>query len=498
MPVTIEKEDRQFRATLSFSPKKGNNTTVVVPEDEFDLHVGQEIKVSYLDREYTLIFKTVIIKKSINGDLDIEIPDMVYVSFQKSIPNYKFDISEKANIFFDKTKEKGRIVDISMNGLSFICNGKYFEKDYFTDNAYIDVCEDFYCTISGKVKYISQNDDWQHKYKVVFKNLEYNTLEKIFEFITQKNYSNLKHLKDIDNGGINEILKEYNYEADFFLSEGCNDNSEINDMLFLGFSYNIDNKSLAFGAFQRLYKNTFLGNQVYCAKEVKFESKPWVEIYLALVEYLLFSANFKHLVLHIPYNEKWQWETMSDIEKIIGNKEHFFIDTMEKYLCDTQQLIESQDNIEYICEEMSNSEEFLNYCNSNLEPIINHAYYYSAYKFNLNELKSHYESKDFYLDRNLFCVRNEKETLAFAVAEVSSDISNIRLNNNCTIYFASDCLDKRHAVESLLPLIANYFNKFNKTEFNLLLGQIDCPADLNSISGVEYERELKRVIMERQ
>lgn len=503
IPITLTLKNKQFRANLSFTVRKGCEPSIIIEDDAIELKAGEKVKVSFSDSELGIFFKTVTINACIGNGFDIVRPILVYASFRRLVPRYKFSENEEATICFEDDDVRRRLTDMSVNGLSFLSTNRFLEAEATINNALISINRDFQLYINGKVRYIKQNNQCLYQYGIEFEKLDCSVSDKLFELMNQKVRPELKSFKSINRSDIEEVIEGSNPKHGFEPKktiESVSSNLEEmknNDSIFSGFSYHSNGKCLALGTSLRIYDRTFIGQQACCVQEAQFDPKPWTEIYSGLADHLLLDPYFENYMICIPKDNTWQVEAMADIEKIISDKDKFSLDFLECYVCNTLRLRCDNIKSQYVCESLDHIDTFLEYCRCNLSPLTVRSYGYHCNSFFLDEIKLVYESLGYFMERRLFCVKKDGKIVAFTIAESSSDAFNFNgINDHCRLYLIKTGLDINQILRTLLPVVARFFDQYGKRSFRILVRPTEHSTDDCKVPGVEFENEFARIIMD--
>lgn len=505
IPINLTIKNKKFKAKLFFTTRKGCDPCIIFEDDGITLKAGEKLKITFFDRELGYSFRTAALNDNIGNTLDIEKPQLVYTSYRRLVPRYKFSEDEDADIYFEDNGVKGKISDISIMGLSFLSNDRFLSLEATIINARIFIDKDLQLYINAKVRYMKQNNQFLFQYGIEFENLEYSASDKLLQFINKKIRPNLKSFKDTSRFDIESVIDESTMNKDFHQSikpeSLCSNLVEMKNenLIFSGFSYNNNGKCLAFGTTLWIYDKTFLGQLFYYSQEVRFDSLPWTEIYSGLADLLLLNPHFENYILNISKKNNWQVEIMSDIEKIINDQNKFYLDFQGYYICDTLKLLNGNSQTELSCESLQYFDSFFEYCKRHLNPLTIAIYGYDDNCFSLDETKRRYESLGYFKERSLFCVKKHNEIIAFAVVESSSDVFNFNLlDDHCKLYLTNNEQDIDQILQILLPKLANYFAEISKKSFRLLICQSDEFANYCPVDGVDFENQVVRIMMNRK
>ncbi len=369
--VIITIRNKRQIAEMSFSPRKGSQPSIVCPGNEnIQINAGEEMAVSFSDREFTVFFKTAAVGSSVGNSFDIQKPLVVYTGFKN-------------------------------------------------------------------------------------------------------------------------LLLQYGFPHPGFLKNIA--------PIFAGFSYGNSEINMALGTVLRIYPKTFMGQPAVYLKEEKFNPEAWTEIYGGIADYLHLHPCCENFIMYLPAACQWQIESMSAIERFVGDRSRFIIDTVYGYICDTSSLMYYDTKQEYNCQAINDCAAFLKYCAGSLEPLIVKALGYEQDSFFLDEIRQVCKSDSYFTDRSLYCVKKEEKIIAFAVAESSSDILDFNIFHDvCRLYYVNKDSDIEQITAAVLPEIAAFFHERGKVSFNLLLSVNEQLRSQFSLKGVEFKDKFAGMFMNRE
>ncbi len=315
----------------------------------------------------------------------------------------------------------------------------------------------------------------------------------------QYSFTDLSFLKDIDSSTIDSIINGSVDGGNGKVPGYSLEKVKNSKLIFAGFSYRACEIDTAFGTALRIYPETFMGQPAVCRIEEKFNPKAWTQIYGGIAGYLYLHPGCENLIMYLPAACQWQTESMSAIERFVGNRSRFLIDAGYGYICDTSSLMNYDTKQEYNCEAINDCEDFLKYCAGNLEPLIIKALSYDQDSFFLDEIRQVYKADGYITERSLYCVKKEENIIAFAVAESSSDIFNFNIFHDvCRLYCVNKDSDTERIAAAVLPEIAPFFHERGKESFYLLLDAGEESKSRFHLKGVDFKDKYACMFMNRE
>lgn len=256
-----------------------------------------------------------------------------------------------------------------------------------------------------------------------------------------------------------------------------------------------DNSLLSTASALRIYNRTFLGHQLVAVPQSATNIRSRADIYYGLADYMINNKYWEYYISYYITLLSWHDLMFQSIESYINDKNKFMINKIQFYTCRTGYNFRYEKDT-YQLEVMNNPNDFLEHCNKNMQPIEIKAYSYDS-DFYLEEIKQVYEALGLYITRKLWCVKRNNNVVAYIVGECSSNGLNLFNLMDMVRFTFTDIndKDKQSIIEASLEQILQYYIRYQKDNFNLVLQGEDNNIH---IEGVIPNQSWARIIMNKE
>ncbi|NLD47079.1 MAG: amino acid adenylation domain-containing protein, partial [Clostridiaceae bacterium] len=504
IPVSVDSSGSQFQATMAFGFKNADKPDLRFDNPDLMLEAGEKIRVIFFFKDVLFYYETQITGQEGNS-FQIKNPEAIYTSFRRLMYRYKPAHSEELSLYLPEDDIRYKVHDLSTSGASFEGIDKYFDEGQVFRNITINLnnVEDIH--VDAIVKYCRTMSNGNFVCGINFTGMDWLTRQKLFLYIFQRAYPDLKALKDYSS---DEILKLYE-DSKYLRLKPDNDgeNSFVEmvrnidllkdkPMIYSNFSYIRNGKLSCIGSVIRIFNRTFFGNRPVTLTNTGLNSIARSDLHIGLAEAMLNHSYFSYYVSYFTRDYSWHKEMFGRLGSFINDKDKIIFGKLQYFECNISELDYIKQYKGYICKVLEDPTDFIEYCKINMEPLEAECYGYDKENFYLNEISQLYEMIGFYANRRLMGVYREEKLAAFVVAECYSEgVSLNSINDGCRIYIPADEVDVQAVIRSAVSGAAVFYKKHKKEKFNILFDYLIKKTELEKIPGADYKGEIGRVMM---
>lgn len=509
LPVLLKLNQLQIHTRVLFNYKSGNNP-IVSYIDQGDLKIDDKVEIDFFYKECYFSFQSQIISMMANS-FRIKMPKEVKVCFLRNRSRYLLSSEEKAFVLFRGNDKKYEIIDISTSGLSFSADEEIFTQGSLIRNICLILNENTTLYVDGEVKYVKETDN-QFRYGLNIISLEWSTSQKIFGYLFEKTYPQIKALSYYH---MEEIWKLYHRGKGISKDLYLNDDSEFTDYinklesfkdkptLAVNLIYQKSSKLLAVVTSLRIYRRTFLGCLPYVVPEAHLSPKVKTDIFIGLTENLLNHNYFENYVCYFMDNLEWYKSMFEKISSIIGDTNLYQLHCVKVFKCILDDVDKKFSCGSYITEAAADPSDFLEYCKNNISQLEILCFDYKMSSFNLDEIKEVYNSMGLKLLRKLFYIKDEGRIVAFAVAETCSYGDNQRdYIDTVKIYIKETSININELLSSITDEISLFYQINEKNGFTVIISNLSVENTFETyyptVPGLLCMGSAVRIMMNRQ
>ena len=475
IPMSLFFQDKQHFNKMTFNYKKKGSLNVLI-ENKKNVFLPQNINFDVVFVHEDVLFRfTTSVVESKENQLVIQKPESIFSNFRRLVKRYYVKEDENFYIIFEGDSKKFKLVDISLKGLSFVCNERFlFEGQSLTDIKII-LPDESKVYISGEVRHCKEINHNEYSYGINFLVENLNLYQKLFNYLLKRTYPDIKSLNDCSIDELHTM-----YSSSKALSYKITDSNEQTFMGIVNNFYKLKDKSIIFssiinfkndtllniGSILRLYSKTFVHQQLLSTQEAELSPKAKCRTLMALANIMINHPYFEYCII---YNEDFSFNTIFEkISEFANDKNRILVEELEHYECNTTDNNEVNLSDEYGIMILKKSDQFIEYCKKNLYPIEINCYDYNIENFNLDKMKEIYESLDLLVSRRLWAVHKNSNIVAFVVAEVYSDVINIDcFSDTARIYFVENSIDLELVFSAVLPELKSFYARYGKEKFKV-------------------------------
>ncbi len=505
IPVLILFKHKQYNARMLFDYKKGNNPYLNSNSEIIPFSNGEKIQISFFYKDIFFTFETAIIDSS-ESTYHIQMPSMIHTSSKRMISRYTFDETVNNSVSFPNRPELFKLIDISTGGISFISEEKFLHKNEIVRNILIKINDDLEVYTDAAVVHIKTIKS-ELIYGLTFHQMDWPAYRKIFAFIFNKKYPNLKLLSEFSNDEVIHLYEESRHislkskdEADQSFFNIVRNLAKIknNPMLAFNLVYQKSGKLLTIGSSIRIYNRSFLGQPLLTAPGVTLNPRAKTDVYIGLADFILSHPYFRYYITYIIRDYEWHHDIFKNMNGLIHNRGKFIFDELQLFECDMDKMELPDQSADFEAEVLDNPEEFIRYCEEKMPVLEVQSYNYDIDNFDLEATSQIYQILDFYLTRRLWRIKKNNRTTAFAVAEsFQNDITINNIMDSCKLYFIEGIEDIQEVLKTVLPVVSQFYSHYQKRIFNIMFKiqkKVIQPVEL---PGLYNKGPLSRVLMNR-
>jgi amino acid adenylation domain-containing protein/thioester reductase-like protein len=507
--VSVRYNGKKMQGTMFFSARRGNEPSLRIYDSSINLLVGETIQITFHNSEVIFLFKSEV-TSAFKNTYTINKPAILFSSFRRLMSRHR--ISEKEDIYmeFANEKRKYRVFDISTTGLAFISENKGFDKERIYKNITIVINDEIKIFFDGLIKHIRVATNGEHIYGMRFSNMELASQNMLFLCTFRKIYPRLVLLGEALTKDILNLYEKSHYfkctykDSQYILScadiyiKGFQEISE-NSTITSGLVFYKNDRPLAMSSVLRIYNRTFIGHQIISLPETKLDTNPIKEVQTALCDFLINHSSFEYYISYIILDFQSLLDYYIGFEGIINDNNKFKVDTLQCIECNCEEYTTFSETGDFECILLENTEEFIEFCKSNLSQIEFMSYSYNATQVQLTEIKQIYNALELFADRRIWCIKNAGKVVAYAVAECYTD--GINLFNSLDIlrvYSTTDVFDINNIFEALIPQAIIFYKDNNKNVFFIHLDDEQVGAKDINIPGLNYRYPVGRIISNKE
>jgi|GEM_PF-1502999 len=447
----------------------------------------QHIKLTFIFNGYAYYFFS-----KADELLKIERPKTLYLLTKRELERHIIKEDEKAYAVINK--QQYRILNIHTKGLAFEVPKKSIIKNDLIRNLTINL-DDTTIFVDAEVRHIEKKDK-MYIYGLNFKDINWIDKIEIVKYIIRTNHTHLANMSDYSSDELYELFDKSGYfgllnnafESDF--SDMISTLRKIDKVPHLSksFVYVNDNKQILSGAnIVKLYDYTFLAQHLAVKKEAKHNLACKMDIYKAVLDYVLNHHYFKYYLAYFDRDLDWHRGLYQKIIEYINDPKKLVFEELIWFAAWTSDSTSSDKNNPYTIEKLYDFGEFLDYANKNLSDLEKGCYCYNE-DIHLEKIKNLYELKDLYAERKIYKVTENGNISAYLVAEVySSGLNLFNSFDSVKIYFTHTNIDPSALLNALYGEMNNFYQRYNKNYFHIIFN-LNCGIDFDNINIKNFKR----------
>lgn len=415
---------------------------------------------------------------------------------------------EEAFIQLPGDSQRQPILEICTSELSFYCTGDLPEEGLEVRSITVFLPNGLEFNADARVKEIRPSGNGHFVCRLALSEIQWPVYRKLFSYIFEKNYPALKPVNSFPESQIYDLFHKSGYlnlksrqEMDSNFKKMLHVLDRIGGKMHIttNLVYHDNDRALTIGSALRIYDRTFLGHHLASLPEAKMNLKSKMDVYLGLVDFMSNHPYFQYYLAYFDDHLSWHDKMYKRFYKFINDENKFYYDSMHFFECRSGGLRGEGRSQGFKCTALDSPEEFLDFCQAFLPPILVNCYHYRRDHFNLMEVRQLYEMLDLYTARRLWRISRDGRLEAYAVAETFTDGLNLyNLLDMCRVYPANESTDLNAVLRALLPGVAMFFRNFKKDRFNVFFGANGRAAEGINIPGLNYHALAGRVIVGRE
>jgi len=472
----LRKEKKIF-----FKPNKPSNNFII----------GKNLIISFLLKETIFEFESPVLAIS-NSLIQLALPKIFKSSFERKYSRYSPNMNDDIYVKLPDNNNYS-VKDINTAGVSFYSTNLNFEIDHLIRNICVFFNNTEVC-IDAKIKYILPLSDSSILYGTEFVNIDWFANYALFKYIFENTYPNIKEITDFSKESIYNLYEESDY---FKIKPREEINKYFNSMYELINRIKIypsiisnpvfyHNDKIYMGASAlRLYNNTFLAQHLAAVPSSRLFPSSKTSVYLGLNDYFLCNPHFNYYLTYYDATNKWHHKMYQSIGSYIDDEKKFIYETSEYFECYYKKYTYIENELQ--CVILDDTSEFIDFANNNISQLHRNSYGYTKKDIAIGELKQLYEMAGLFAQRQIIKISDNNRVIAYGVVETyTSGLNLFNLLDMVRLYI----VDKDYNLNDLFVTIINeckfFFERYNKSKFNIFVKLDEGKKDLINIEGVKY------------
>ncbi|KNY25840.1 non-ribosomal peptide synthetase [Pseudobacteroides cellulosolvens] len=509
IPILLKLDHQQVHTKIIFNYKSGNNP-IVSYINQGDLKIDDTIEMDFFYKECYFSFKSKI-TSILESSFRISIPEEVKICFLRNRSRYLLSAEEKAYIVLRGSDTKYEIIDISTSGFSFRTKEEILTQGSLVRNICLILNENTTLYVDGEVKYVKHTEN-EYRYGLNIVSLEWSTSQKIFGYLFEKTYPQIKSLTYYHMEELWKLYHKAKYlSKDLYLNDDNEFENYIKKLesfkdkstLAINLIYQKSGKLLGVGTSLRIYRRTFLGYLPYIVPEAYLSPKAKTDIHIGLIENLLNHTYFENYISYFMDNLEWYKSIFEKIGCIIDDTNLYQLHLVKVFECTSEGMNKRLTANIYTTEAAVEASDFWEYCKNNMSQLEIQCFDYTKNSFYLDEIKEVYNSLDMTLLRKLFYVKEDDCIIAYAIAETCSYGENQRdYLDTVKVYLKENKININEFLSSLADEISLFYEINNKNKFTIILSDSSTENTFDTfypaLKGLEFMGSAVKVMMNRQ
>ncbi|MBN2851495.1 MAG: hypothetical protein JXQ23_02025 [Clostridia bacterium] len=465
--------------------------------------IGQTISISFVLKETLFDFDSQIIDIRDNS-LVLDFPKVFRSSFKRRYSRYIPETDEDMYILLNDGSQC-EVKDINTAGVSFYSESLNLDIDDNIRNLCI-IFEQSQVCIDARIKYIIPSSGSQLLYGTEFDDIDWFSNYSLFKYIFRKTYPDICEITDFSRETIYQLYEESDY---FKLKPRKEIEISFNDMIetmnkIKIYPHIISNPvfyhqdKIYMGASAlRIYNNTFLAQHLAAIPQSRLFPSSKTSVYLAINDYLLCNPYFKYYLTYFDATNKWHNKMYQSIGNYIDDENKFLYETIDYFECYYDSYDASSKS--YLkCKVLKNYDEFISYANANLPGLYCAAHGYNHLDFEIKEMKQIYAMAGIYAQRQVFKITDKEKTVAYGVVELYSKGLNLyNVLDMIRLYIVDRSYDFNKIFIAAINECKFFFEKYQKSKFNIFVKLSENERNSISIKGVKYDFLVGSVMADR-
>lgn len=496
IPISVHFGEEKKFAMLKFLDNEELPFFLCKHEDKMKIKTGEKVEITFFYKETFINFESEV--RDVKDEMFfINHPINICTSFKRTKTRYKIHKEDNVFISVYGYENKYGVIDISTSGLSFEADKDLFDEGQSIRNIMVVLGGGQPVYVDAVVKYVSAIGESYFRYGVKFLSIEWMFYQKIFSFIFEKSYPDIKMMKEFSLDDVSSLydksryirLKNSGYGKDVMNSILKLEKLKNKPMISINLVQQREGSIDAIASALRVFNQAFYIQQILSLPEEDMESLQKTDMYSGVADCLLGHPYFDSLIMYINNDIEWFLEMIRIMQEIINDEEKISFEPFEVYECNTNTSFEKSSFNSVLIEDIT---DFLTFSNKTFSHLENQTYCYNNTNFLLSDLQDVYQSMGYFISRKIFEVKRGGELIAYAVAEAfSEDVDIDGFMNNVRLYTIEKDFDMGLVVESLLAEVSLFYKKFGLEKFLLISKQtIHCDK-------IEEKESVHRLIMSR-
>jgi hypothetical protein len=496
IPVSVHNGQDKKYAMLKFLEDE-KSPYIVYRDGNPPMKSGEETELTFFYKETFINFFTSI-EEILGEKYLIKKPSSLKTSYKRTKTRYKVMKDDHVFIVIYGLNDRYPVIDISTSGLSFESDRDLFDEGQAIRNIMVTLGTGETVYVDGVVKYAKTVGEGFFRFGVEFLSIEWIFYQKIFSFIFEKSYPDIKQVRDFSLEDISNLYNESKYiRPKNTLAEKniLNDILKIEQlknkpMISINLVQQREENITAIASALRSSNQSFYVQQLLTMQDQEIENIQKTDLYAGLADSLLGHPYFESLLMYVHDDVEWDLEMFRIMQEIIGDEDKVYFKALNAYTIKTDQQYGKTSIDAYNLDQIK---PFLTYSSQIMNGLEKSSYSYTSDSFWLEKLQETYANSGYKLERKIFEVKKRGEVIAYGVGEIfSKDIDVDGFMNNLRFHVVNPNEDVNEMVTCLLKQASLYYKRYGVEQFTLL-------TDRKVTLGIlDEEVQVHRLLMSRE
>lgn len=491
IPVSVHNEEEKMYAMLKFLDDE-KSPYIVSRDQSISLESGQKTELTFFYKETFINFFTSV-EDIADEKYFIKKPSSIRTSYNRTKTRY--NVKKKDNVFvvIYGVSDRYPAIDISTSGISFEADRELFGEGQAIRNIMITLGNDLPVYVDGIVKYVKSIGDGCFRFGIEFLSIEWMFYQKIFSFVFEKGYPDIKQMRDYSIEDISNLYNESKYIAPKNSTYNKGMMTEIlkverlkdKPMIAMNLVQQKNENIVAVASAVRNFNKGFYVQKILTVPDEEVENVQRTDMYAGIADGLLGHPYFETLIMYVNDDVEWDMEMFRIMQEIIDDETKVSFKGFNIYACSVEQCLNEVNLVTNKTDDFSN---FLKWVNTSSNSLEMSAYSYNKGQFWLGKLKENYRISNFEINRDLFEVKNGEDIIAYAVSEtVSKDIDIDGFMNGFRLYLVDENVEVDDVIASLVEVVKPIFTQKGIESFKII---VDHDVSISSLCEVESTHRL--------
>ncbi|MDP4093203.1 MAG: amino acid adenylation domain-containing protein [Bacillota bacterium] len=502
--VSVQSGNKQLNAVMTFEYKTGCSPVLRFSDNDYQPLPGNKVELSFFFKEIYFVFETNI-KDSYQKAFHIEQPNSVIAQFIRKRSRYRVQNTDGVYVYFNSGELKYRVIDLSLNGISFENQAGLFSEGETIRNAVLEIGENITLSFDAAVRYMKQSRD-TIKYGLNIISLEWSAYQILSAYISERLYPGLKSLTFFSKDDIAALYEHSKHTGigncsiqknEFISAVGELEKIKNNQQLSINLVYRKNDRLIAVGSALRIYNRTFLAGETLVVPEFRLNPKMKADILIGLYDNISSHPLFDNLITYVQADFEWYQHVYEGVGAVINDNRIYETGYYKVHECDAENTDLTIDSGEYYTVPEEDPSGFLEFSRSKLSSLELACYGYDSSNFNPAEADKAFNKSGYSVKRQLFKITGGKNT-SYAIADCITGFPECKgFQNTLRIHSAEDTQISGQLLGSVLSQASRFFLENGVKKYKVLYRKsVNEPTDISK--KIFKSSPVIRVMMDRQ